>query len=74
MDETELIEKAKEYLKDAYDEDTVSMAVTANEVDEDGNGILSVDCTISIEGDKSDWSKDFHFEDGEIVDMDYEEK
>lgn len=74
MDESELIEKAKEYLKDSFDEDTVSMVVTENTVDEDGDGILSVECTISMEGEKSDWTKDFHFEDGEIVDMDYEEK
>ena len=36
-----------------------------------GTGILSVDCTVSVWGSRSEWSKDFHFESGKITDMDY---
>lgn len=67
--QSELIEKAKEYLKSNYGEDTVSMSVKKTSV-VDGTGALSVDCTVSVAGQESDWSKEFHFKDGKIVDMD----
>jgi hypothetical protein len=63
-----LIEAAKRYLKDHYGEDTVSMAVTHNGV-EGGNGVLSVDCTVSVGGATSDWSKKFTFKGGKISTM-----
>lgn len=68
--EAELIEKAKRYLKQTYGEDTVTMTVTKNAV-VSGNGPLAVDCTVSVGGSRSDWSKVFHFKDGAITDMDY---
>jgi hypothetical protein len=68
--ETELIEKAKRYLKQTYGEDTVSMTVTKNDV-VSGTGKLSVDCTVSVGGQRSNWSKVFHFRQGAITDMDY---
>ena len=68
--EAELIEKAKRYLKQTYSEDTVAMTVTKNAV-VSGNGTLAVDCTVSVGGSRSDWSKVFHFKNGVIVDMDY---
>lgn len=68
--EAELIEKAKRYLKQAYGEDTVAMAVTKNAVMQ-GTGTLGVDCIVSVGGRRSDWSKVFHFADGAITDMDY---
>ncbi|OGF44922.1 MAG: hypothetical protein A2231_05860 [Candidatus Firestonebacteria bacterium RIFOXYA2_FULL_40_8] len=74
MDEDVLIEKAEAYLKEMYDEDTVSMNVTENTVNEEGNGILSVECVVSVDGEESAWFKDFHFENEEIVEMSYEER
>ena len=63
-----LIEAAKRYLKDRYGEDTVSMTVTHNGV-EGGNGVLSVDCTVSVGGATSDWSKKFTFKGGKVSTM-----
>jgi len=63
-----LVQAAKRYLKDHYGEDTVSMAVTHNGV-EGGNGVLSVDCTVSVGGVTSDWSKKFSFKGGKITTM-----
>jgi hypothetical protein len=44
-----LVEAAKRYLKEHYGEDTVSMTVIQNGVD-GGNGVLGVDCTVSVGG------------------------
>ena len=68
--EDDLLTKAKRYLKQTYGEDTVAMVVTKNAV-ADGSGRLAVDCTVSVGGVRSDWSKVFHFTSGEIVSMDY---
>ena len=68
--EAELIDKAKRYLKQTYGEDTVSMTVTKNSVTA-GSGLLGVDCTVSVGGSRSNWSKVFHFAGGAITDMDY---
>lgn len=68
--EAELVETAKRYLKQSYGEDTVSMTVTKNAV-VDGNGTLGVDCTVSVDGHRSNWSKVFHFTNGTITNMDY---
>jgi len=66
--EVPLVEAAKRYLKEQYGEDTVSMTVTHNGV-ESGNGVLSVDCTVSIGGTTSDWSKKFTFRGGKVTAM-----
>jgi hypothetical protein len=66
--ETPLIEAAKRYLKEHYGEDTVSMVVTSNGVD-GGSGVLGVDCTVSVGGVTSDWSKKFTFKGGKISTM-----
>lgn len=71
MNEQDMIEKAKTYLKQHYGEDTVSMVVTDNAVADDGSGIFSVDCTVSVGGSRSDWSKKFHFRNGGITRMDW---
>lgn len=63
-----LVEAAKRYLKDHYGEDTVSMTVTVNGV-EGGSGVLSVDCTVSVGGATSDWSKQFTFRGGKVATM-----
>ena len=68
--EAELIAAATRYLKRTYGEDTVTMKVTRNQVTA-GTGALAVDCTVSVDGHPSDWSKVFHFRDGVIVRMDY---
>jgi len=74
MEEDILIEKAETYLKEMYDEDTVSMTITENTVNEEGSGVLSVECVVSVDGEESAWFKDFHFENEEVVDMDYQER
>ena len=66
--ETPLIEAAKRYLKDHYGEDTVSMDVTNNWV-AGGSGVLGVDCTVSVRGVISDWSKEFTFKRGKVTTM-----
>ena len=63
-----LVEGAKRYLKEHYGEDTVSMTVIQNGVD-GGNGVLSVDCTVSVGGVTSDWSKKFTFRAGKVSTM-----
>lgn len=63
-----LVEAAKRYLKERYDEDTVAMTVTNNGV-ERGSGVLAVDCTVRYGGTTSDWSKKFTFRDGRVTDM-----
>ena len=68
LTEKDLTDKSKKYLKSAYGEDTVSMDVKKNAV-KDGNGILYVDCTVSIGGEHSDWSKEFYFKNGEVTRM-----
>jgi hypothetical protein len=49
---------------------TVAMVVTKNAMIGD-NGTLAVDCTVSVGGQHSDWSKVFHFHKGVIMKMDY---
>ena len=71
MTEKDLLSKAKKYLKDHYGEDTVSMDVTGNDVSEKGDGIFSVDCTVRVGSEESDWSKKFHFKAGNVVRMDW---
>jgi hypothetical protein len=66
--EASLVEKAKRYLKERYDEDTLAMSVTANGV-EKGDGVLAVDCTVRFGGTTSDWSKKFTFRDGVVTTM-----
>ncbi len=66
--EEPLVQAAKRYLKERYGEDTVSMAVTHNGV-ERGDGVLSVDCTVSVGGATSDWSKKFSFRGGKVTTM-----
>lgn len=69
----DLTDKAKTYLKDVYGEDTVSMTVTENDV-EDGNGVLAVECTVLIDGDASDWFKEFTFKNGRVTNMTWQMK
>ncbi len=74
MDEKQMMAKAKVYLKNHYGEDTVTIHVTGNTVGEAGSGVLSVDCTVSVGGSHSDWSKKFHFRNGEITRMDWKSR
>ena len=69
----ELTDKAKQYLKDVYGEDSVSMTVEENGV-EDGNGVLAVDCTVLTAGEKSDWSKQSTFKNGRVTNMTWQRK
>jgi len=62
------LRKAQEYLKTHYGEDTVRMDVLNNNVT-DGNGTLTVECTVSVGGAQSDWRKTFTFRDGKVVNM-----
>lgn len=68
LTEKQLLDEAKAYLKSHYGEDTVRMDVLSNTV-KDGNGALTVECTISIGGAHSNWRKTFTFRDGDVTNM-----
>ena len=68
LNEQEMKEKAIRYLKTQYGEDTVRMDIRNNGV-EDGSGVLHVDCTVSVGGSLSDWTKWFTFRHGEVMSM-----
>ena len=68
LTEEQLREKAIQYLRDAYGEDTLSMDVVDNSV-EDGDGVFHVDCTVSVSGSHSDWTKWFTFRNGDVTNM-----
>lgn len=68
--EDELVGKSIAYLKARYGEDTVDMRVVKNDVVND-SGVLEVDCTVRIGGDRSAWTKWFRFENGVVVSMDW---
>ena len=68
MEERDLIEKAIAFLKCEYGEDTVRMDIVRNGV-EGGRGVLEVGCTVSVGGMRSDWTKWFTFECGDVVSM-----
>lgn len=68
MHEQELIDKSIAYLKTEYGEDTVRMDVIRNDVVK-GNGILHVDCTVSLGGAHSNWTKWFSFTNGNVTSM-----
>ena len=72
-EEKTLVLKAIQYLKESYGEDTVAMTVRKNSV-EDGHGILSVDCTVSVGGSESDWSKEFYFKNNAVTRMTWQRK
>ena len=74
VNEREMIKKATVYLKENYGEDTVSMDITGNSVNENGTGQLAVDCTVSVGGSRSNWSKKFHFKNGDITRMDWKRR
>ena len=71
--EQDLIGKAKRYLKEVYGEDTISMTVEDNSV-EDGSGVLAVECTVLIAGEESDWFKQFTFKSGRVTNMTWQMK
>jgi hypothetical protein len=66
--EQELLKKASAYLKRTYGEDTVKVTVLENKV-ENGSGVLTVDITVSVGGDHSDWRQWFTFKNGNVADM-----
>lgn len=68
LTEEQLLQKAQEYLKSHYGEDTVRMDVLSNNVAE-GDGSLTVECTVSIGGAHSDWRKTFSFRGGRVTNM-----
>jgi len=68
LNEKDMVRASIAYLKQHYDEDTVSMVVRKNDV-VNGNGVLEVDCTVSINGERSDWTKWFSFRNGAVTNM-----
>jgi hypothetical protein len=68
MNENQLVQASIAYLKRQYHEDTVSMVIRKNDV-VNGNGVLEVDCTVSIDGEHSDWTKWFSFKNGSVMAM-----
>lgn len=68
LTEEEMKEKAVEYLKNHYSEDTVRMDILKNTL-VDGSGEMHVDITVSVAGRKSDWEKWFTFQNGNVTNM-----
>ena len=68
LTEDDLKQTAIRYLKTQYHEDTVSMDILDNGVN-GGNGVLHVDCTVSVDGSHSDWIKWFTFKGGKVTNM-----
>ena len=68
LTQDDLLQQAQAYLKTQYGEDTVRMDVLSDNV-EDGNGALTVECTVSVGGSHSNWRKTFTFRDGRVVSM-----
>lgn len=66
-------QKAIRYLKSHYGEDTVRMDVLKDGV-EAGNGVLHVDCTVSVGGSHSDWTKWFTFKNSDVTNMRWQMK
>ncbi len=66
--ENDLVQKSIQYLKSQYGEDTVSMTINKNDV-VNGSGVLEVDCTVSIGGAHSDWTKWFSFKNDAVTAM-----
>lgn len=73
LSEHDLIQAAIAYLKEEYGEDTVRMDTTENGV-VSGTGVLEVDCTVSIGGDHSDWTKWFTFKNGSVTGMRWKQR
>jgi len=57
----DLVVAAKRFLKDTWNEDTVSMIITKNEV-VDGNGKLHTDCVVKLGGVNIQMAQSFHFQ------------
>ena len=68
LTQEDLLQTAQAYLKSHYGEDTVRMDVLSDSV-ADGNGALTVECTVSVGGSPSNWRKTFTFRDGQVVNM-----
>ena len=66
----ELVAAAKNFLKKTWNEDTISMKITKNEVI-DGSGKLHTDCVVKLGNTTSKWHKIFTFKNGTVVDEDY---
>lgn len=66
--EKDLVQKSISYLKAQYGEDTISMTIRKNDV-VNGDGVLEVDCAVSIDGAHSDWTKWFSFRNGAVTAM-----
>ena len=66
----DLVVAAKKFLKDTWNEDTISMTITKNEV-VDGTGRLHTDCIVKMGGSTSKWHKVFTFKKGKVVDEKY---
>lgn len=71
MNEQELIQESIAYLKRHYGEDTIRMVITESNV-ANGTGVLQVECTVSIDGVQSDWTKWFTFKNGSATAMRWE--
>ncbi len=71
--EKEMKDKAVQYLKSHYSEDTVRMDVLKNSVT-DGSGEMHVDITVRVAGRQSDWEKWFTFQNGEVTRMRWQMK
>ena len=51
-----------------WGKDTIAMTVTKTAV-RDGHGVLAVECTVSWNGTRSDWTRPFTFKAGQVASM-----
>ena len=68
LTQDDLLETAQAYLRSHYGEETVRMDVLSDSV-ADGSGAMTVECTVSVGGARSNWRKTFTFRDGKVVNM-----
>ena len=66
----DLVNEARKFLKDTWNEDTMSMTITKNEV-VDGGGYLHTNCVVKLGGSTSKWHKIFTFRNGKVIDEKY---
>ena len=66
--EQELIEKCAAYLQATYGEELVEYDILSSDIEE-GNGKLTMECTVRAGATTSRWQKTFTFSGGNITNM-----
>ncbi len=66
--EQKLIDTCAAYLRSTYGEELLDYDIQGNEV-EDGDGVLSMECTVRAGTSTSRWHKTFTFRGGQVANM-----